>query len=238
MIAVASLLVIVTVALLVTRIATVALRATGLSQDTAQFQARSAFSGVGFTTAESEDIVSHPARRHIVLTLMLLSGAGVVTALASLLLSFVGTSGCHLSRLIERGLARWTRLDVRDYVRLLHISADYSIADIRIHAGDWLEGRLIRDLPLAREGVVVLGVRHSDGRYVGAPTGTTPIRANDTVVVYGRAGALDELRQRKAGTAGDRAHERAAAKQRQIVDEEAAEDRRLEHQQQAELTRR
>jgi hypothetical protein len=73
----------------------------------------------------------------------------------------------------------------------------------------------------------VLGIRHPDGRYVGAPRGMTPIQTNDTMVVYGRALALDELRQRKAGAAGDRAHERAAAEQRQIIKEEAAaEDRR------------
>jgi hypothetical protein len=136
LIGVASLLVVLTLALVITRIATVALRATGLSHDAAKFQARSAFSGVGFTTTESEDIVTHPARRRIVLTLMLLSSAGVVTALASLL-SFASASGYrqagarvavlvaglfllwrisnsawvdrHLSRLIEWALARWTQ---------------------------------------------------------------------------------------------------------------------------------
>jgi hypothetical protein len=62
---------------------------------------------------------------------------------------------------------------------------------------------------------------------LGAPKGTTPMQTNDTVVVYDRALALDELRQRKAGAAGDRAHERAAAEQRQIIEEKAvAEDRR------------
>ena len=61
MIAVATLLVLLVAALLVTRVATVALRATGLSEEAAALQARSAFSGVGFTTEESEDIVRHPA---------------------------------------------------------------------------------------------------------------------------------------------------------------------------------
>ncbi|MGH2687841.1 MAG: hypothetical protein ACRDKW_03400 [Actinomycetota bacterium] len=93
MIGVASLLVALTLASLVTRVSTVALRATGLSHDVARFQARSAFWGVGFTTAESEDLVNHPVRRRIVTTPVLLSGAGIVTTLASLLLSFADTSG-------------------------------------------------------------------------------------------------------------------------------------------------
>ena len=93
MLGVATLLCVMTLSLLVSRVATVALRTTGLSQDAARFQARSALTGVGFTTLESEDILNHPARRRIVLTLMALSGAGVITTLASLLLSFAGTSG-------------------------------------------------------------------------------------------------------------------------------------------------
>ena len=45
------------------RIATVGLTMTGVSKDLAQFQALSAFTGSGFTTEESEEIVNHPLRR-------------------------------------------------------------------------------------------------------------------------------------------------------------------------------
>ena len=88
MAAIISLLVVVALSLLITRIATVALTLTGLSQEVARFQARSAFSGVGFTTKESEQVVHHPVRRRIVLLLILLGNAGVVSVLASLILSF------------------------------------------------------------------------------------------------------------------------------------------------------
>ena len=80
MIGVVSLLVVVCLALVITRVAMVALRATGLSHDVARFQARSALSGGGFTTNEAEAVVNHPVRRQTVLSLMLLSSAGVVTA--------------------------------------------------------------------------------------------------------------------------------------------------------------
>ena len=56
---------------------------TGLSREAAGFQARSAFTGVGFTTGESELIVRHPVRRRIVSMPMLLGGVGLVTAAAS-----------------------------------------------------------------------------------------------------------------------------------------------------------
>jgi len=41
-----------------------------LSVEAAHFQARSALTGVGFTTSESELIVGHPARRRIVESLV------------------------------------------------------------------------------------------------------------------------------------------------------------------------
>ncbi|MBL7026171.1 MAG: potassium transporter TrkA, partial [Candidatus Marinimicrobia bacterium] len=57
MIAIFSFLIILTLSLIVTRIAAIALSVTGVSSETAQFQARSAFTGVGFTTTESESIL-------------------------------------------------------------------------------------------------------------------------------------------------------------------------------------
>jgi len=60
MVSVIVLLIILTLSILITRIATVALTLTGLSRDSARFQARSAFLGVGFTTIESESVVRHP----------------------------------------------------------------------------------------------------------------------------------------------------------------------------------
>lgn len=71
-------IVIITLSILVTRVATVALTLTltGLSRESAKFQARSAFSGAGFTTTESEDVVNHPIRRRVIMSLMLIGNAG------------------------------------------------------------------------------------------------------------------------------------------------------------------
>src|SRR3954470_12756427 len=90
MVALISVLIIVLLSLLITRVATVALSLTGMSREAASFQARSALTGVGFTTSEAEDVVSHPVRRRIVSALMLVGSAGLVTAVSSLILSFGG----------------------------------------------------------------------------------------------------------------------------------------------------
>ncbi len=86
MLPILSLLLIVVLSILITRIATIALIHTGLSRESARFQARSVFTGAGFTTTESENVVRHPVRRRIVMLLMLLGNAGIVTAVASLML--------------------------------------------------------------------------------------------------------------------------------------------------------
>jgi uncharacterized membrane protein HdeD (DUF308 family) len=57
---------------IIVRVAAIMLKSTGLSQDVARFQARSAFTGTGFTTRESEAIINHPVRRRIILALMLI----------------------------------------------------------------------------------------------------------------------------------------------------------------------
>ncbi len=85
MIAALTVVLVLTVSLVVVRVATVGLTLTGISKDLAQFQALSAFTGSGFTTRESEDIVNHPVRRRIAMHLMLLGNAGLVLIIAALL---------------------------------------------------------------------------------------------------------------------------------------------------------
>ena len=89
MVAIISLLVILILSMTVVRVATVALTLTGLSKELARFQARSAFSGTGFTTSESERVIQHPVRRRIIMMLMLVGNAGIITAMGSLILTFV-----------------------------------------------------------------------------------------------------------------------------------------------------
>lgn len=73
---VVAILVLLTLSLVITRLATVALVMTGLSKEAARFQARSAFTGTGFTTSEAETVVGHPVRRKIIMLLMILRSTG------------------------------------------------------------------------------------------------------------------------------------------------------------------
>lgn len=66
------------------RIGAIALELTGMPQEQAEFQALSAFSGVGFTTKEAEFAIEHPQRRKIIAQLINLGSAGIITTLITL----------------------------------------------------------------------------------------------------------------------------------------------------------
>ncbi|MEM7807705.1 MAG: TrkA C-terminal domain-containing protein [Planctomycetota bacterium] len=242
MTAIATLLVVLTISLLTVRVATVMLVLTGLSLPLARFQARSAFTGCGFTTGESEQIVGHPVRRRIISTLMLLGNAGIVTTVGTLIAGLLGTQstvplwarltflfvgvvclwGVASSKLVERVINRWTfkllkrytSLEVRDYSSLMHLSGDYGIGELTIREGDWLADRALRDTKLTTEGVLVLGIDRKDGSYVGAPTADSEPRAGDTLIVYGSSERLTELDHRRRDASGQRKHVEAVADQK------------------------
>ena len=79
---------------------------------------------------------------------------------------------------------------------------------------------------LPREGVVVLGITRARGGYIGAPPASTEFEPGDTLVLYGQADALDELRRRRAGIAGEQEHEWAKARHSALVRREAAAEAR------------
>ncbi len=254
MTAILSLLLVVVLSILITQVAAIALTHTGMAQQAARFQARSAFSGAGFTTTESEQVVNHPVRRRIVLMLMLLGNAGIVTAVSSLILAFArrGQEGWplevkipllvlgivalwalassnlfdrFLSRIVERLLNRYTDLEIRDYAGLLRLGGNYRIAEILVEPDSWLAGRSLAEAQPAAEGILVLGIDRSSGLWFGTPGGDTELDAGDTLVVYGRTEAIEALQQRRRGQDAAREQEEAIAKQDRVSSRERMEQR-------------
>jgi hypothetical protein len=246
-VAIATLLLIVALSLIVTRVATVVLVATGTAHHVARFQARSALTGAGFTTSESERVVNHPVRRRVIAILMLLGNAGLVGAASSAILGFQGSAmggagwrivelGAGLivlvfisrSHWVDRRLTDWTSrilhrhtdLAVRDLGGLLKLSGDYTVQELAVEPGDWVADRSLADLGLRDEGIVVLGVTRSDGRYLGAPTGSTVLHPDDNVILYGRGRRLRELDNRRRGSAGTGARTAAVQEQEHIEQDE------------------
>ena len=252
MAAILSLLVVLTLVVVITRVATTALTLTGLSREAARFQARSALTGAGFTTQESERVVNHPVRRKIIMWLMFLGNAGFATAAGSLVLTFLAIEQSdavvlkvglllaglgallfaaksrwldrQMTRVIGAALKRYTHLDTRDYVSLLHLTGDFRVIELAVDRDDWIAGKTLAEIALRNEGVLVLGVERADGTYRGAPKGPTRLEAGDTILVYGRAPALERLDERRRGSEGDREHDRACAEQARLREQEIEQD--------------
>lgn len=212
--------------LIIVRVASVALTLTGMSREAAQFQARSAWTGTGFTTAEAEQVVNHPLRRRIITLLMVARSVGFVTAATTLALSFVSVEAnsegflrvgllligllalwlfarsswieSSMSRIIAGALKRYGDLGYRDYGALLHLAGEYAVMELKINKQSWLAGRRISETGFDAENVLVLGVTKQGREYVGVPDGCLQIQPGDTVLLYGRAPVLNDIDKRRA----------------------------------------
>lgn len=208
--------------IIITKVATAALVNTGLSQKAAKFQARSAFTGCGFTTSEAEKITQHPIRRKIVQVMMLLGNAGIVTVIASLLLTFVNqdekalpayfnliiivasvvllaiiTSSRAidkwLDKMINITLGKITKLNIRDYSALHKLSYDFQIAELHVREDDWINGKKVKECMPEQCEVKLLGIEKPGWEYIGFPKQDYIIEENDLLILYGREGAIREL---------------------------------------------
>ena len=79
MYALATFFVVAVISVAFTKLSAGALIATGVPPESAGFQARSAFSGAGFTTVEAENVVNHQVRRRIIGTTMFVGSLGTPT---------------------------------------------------------------------------------------------------------------------------------------------------------------
>jgi hypothetical protein len=216
-----ALVVIALVSLLAVRVGATALMMTGLSWDTASFQAYSAFFGVGFTTREAEMVVNHPVRRRIIRDLILAGNIGLTSALAALVVSFLqsGNSGeilllvaalsvglvlllalarigwlqRFLDHVIQRTLERSGVVRVLDYELLLRIRHGYVVSEIEVLADTFLAGRTLRDARPWDRGVIILAVRRGEKFLSGLPGPTTCIEAGDVLTAYGQENVLQAL---------------------------------------------
>jgi hypothetical protein len=228
MVALVWLVIIAVAALLVVRLGTTALTLTGLARPTAEFQAYSAFFGVGFTTRESEQVVNHPVRRRIVQHLILAGHVGLTSVIVPLVVTFVNVKTMRagmtqlalivgalavlwfvvrtsfVENLVERSIKfalqrAGTLAPSPDHEVLLRLDADHTVSEIVLGMGHPFVGRRLGDQTLAEHGIVVLGVGRHDGSHIAAPGGEMICRPFDILTVYGRE---DEVRKMTTALGG------------------------------------
>lgn len=231
MYAVATFLIVALVSLLATRMATGFLVATGMPPQTAAFQARSAFTGAGFTTTESENVVNHPVRRRVISVTMFVGNLGIPTLIVTVVVGLVGPSTSELTtrlfvlvagigvvvllaflRPVTRLFVELGRRTARPVMReafhgdvevLLTLGTDVDVVGVTL-SGD-IPLRSLRGLQNALPQVLVLGVRpqaETGSFLTGSPT-DVDLHAGDQLVVLGQRDILTTLLPSLAGTSRD-----------------------------------
>lgn len=218
-----ALFVIALVSLLVVRVGSTALMMTGISWDTASFQAYSAFFGVGFTTKEAELVVNHPVRRRIIRDLILAGNVGLTSALATLIVTLLQSSSgdntmlmfgwliggllvmLFISRLtwfqkvldhiIQRTLERTGMVRALDYELLLRIQHGYVVSEIEVSPDTFLVGRTLRESRPWDRGVVILAIKRDGKTHSGIPARDDMIQAGDVLTAYGKESAIQSMTQ-------------------------------------------
>ncbi len=217
-----SLFVLMSVSIFVTRVASVALRHTGLEDSTAKFQALSAISGTGYTTKEAEAIVNYPVRRKIVMMLMIIGNLGVVTVMATLVVSFVNTEGDAgaivtqlvwlvvvlgllwffilnktadrwMSAIIGRFISQTTFLGKRHFTRLLQIGNGYSVCQHPIVSAWFNVENALTTVDFERLGLQVLSTHSRTGDISHSFESTALLTSGDSLIVYGADEGHDQL---------------------------------------------
>jgi hypothetical protein len=89
-------------------------------------------------------------------------------------------------------------------LQLLDLASNYAAAEPRVAAHSWVAEHPLADVQLCDEGVLVLGIRRSDGSFLGAPRDDTRIHESDPLTQYGFAAILEDLGTRRVGMQGDR----------------------------------
>lgn len=144
--------------------------------------------------------------------LLVLPGVAVVLAL----LSWSRTFHDFLTPVVERLFGYTSTFEVRDYVGLLDLDRDFSVAHLTVQEDSWLVDERLADLDLrSEEGITILGIRREAGTYVGAPSGEHMITPGDTIIAYGQRERLKELVARFARD--EAAHEDAKDDHRRLL---------------------
>jgi hypothetical protein len=204
MVAALALLSLLIVSLTVVRIGGTALRLTGMSMQSARFQAISALTGTGFTTQEAETTMHHPVRRRILIMLMFTGHLGVVSLASTVILGVSSAANRAIARtllymvlavVVICALAMSQTLDRvmcaivgHVLIRLGWFEVGANLVLLELPNGDMLveheldKGTLLGTLEAAHKGVTFLSVNGKPFAKNGS--GTIKLAAGDRLVCF------------------------------------------------------
>lgn len=190
----------------------------GLPHDAARFQAASALTGSGFTTAESDLVVRNPAARRIAQILFVLGYIGPASVLALFGVGvFLPEAESGAAKLVtaaivlalvtlsikakpavraQMSLARWVgrRIVAGEQPLVWFVAPDVAVASAFLADGHAAVGRQVGDW--TPPGIEVLGIGSLDDgseRWESRPPETRMLRAHDRILVFGDATAIRSM---------------------------------------------
>ncbi len=203
---------IIVISAFIVKIAAVALNLTGLDEKRSFFQALSAFSGTGFTTRDSELVVSHDIRRRIIMFLMILGNAGLITVITTLMLSFLNGGGTpflvnlivilvaillvikvslnknitrKLTKKIQEKLIKSSTFTKRPVEEILRLAEGYGIAEVTLNEGCTDIGKSLIDSSLRQQEILIIAIERGS-KVIPAPHASDQLFLNDTLICYGK----------------------------------------------------
>lgn len=215
------------ITLLVIKVATLAMRLTGLPEQVAQFQCISALTGTGFTTTEAEMIVNYPIRRRIVITLMVLGNFGLVSVASTFIVAFVDADGRGetvvfqvlmillaiimtfvimlnqwldrlLTKITGRILSYTTDIEHRGYHRVFQLSDGYSVVE---HA--YKQDTPTTFSAMEHFGLTLLAIQSAGTKQTVTIESDQPIGPGDILVYFGHDKAHEDLAKQTRQIAKD-----------------------------------
>jgi hypothetical protein len=194
-------------------IGAVALKMTGLDIKSARFQSLSAFTGTGFTTKEAEDVVGHPQRRRIIMSLIfagfvlwallvsfiinalftkhkLIPGLVQLSILLIILLVFYSLSKNKIlvrrfRKLVETLLEKRTRLKKRGIEEILRLAEDFGVAEILLEKDSPNINKTLAESTFRQRDILILAIER-DNYIIPTPKASDILKEGDTLICYGK----------------------------------------------------
>lgn len=207
------------ISVFVVKIATIALKMTGLDEKKAYFQALSAFTGTGFTTNDSELVLRNDIRRKIIIILMVLGNAGLITVITALVISFGRTNiypllinvgivlvliiilykalthkgiTKFLNDRIQAGLEKRPIFEKRPVEEVLRIAKNYGIAEVSIKENCSDRGKTLQTSGFRENDILVLAIERENA-VIPTPKATDTILLNDVLICYGKLSNIQKI---------------------------------------------
>lgn len=209
--AVIPVVIIVVIFFFIVRVATVILKLTGMDEETARFQAISAFTGTGFTTAAAETILDDKIRSKTVSVLMVLGKVGIVSVIASLFLSFgKGDLSADLSKaiiilafiailykittlkgfsralnkFIEKRIVAQGLIKEKTLEELFSLPKGYGLAQLTITGKSNEKGLTLAEAGFIKKDILVLSIERKE-QLIPFPHASDSINKGDRLLCYG-----------------------------------------------------